>query len=117
MPKSAVPGLFANPVVGVGASVVVPDAVGPDAAAVLLVLVFVLLPRVPVAGERRRKTRGRRKRENSKEIKTSPAAAECSQEEVKFVFRGKETTKKLHFFFYHQQGNAPIIPFFPMSTL
>jgi len=54
--KSAVPGLFANPVVGAGASVIMPDAARPDAAAVFLVLVFVLLPRVEVAGERRRKS-------------------------------------------------------------
>lgn len=54
--------------VGVGASVIVPDATGSDAAAVLLVLVFVLRPCVPVAGERRRK----RKTENKKKNKNEP---------------------------------------------
>lgn len=49
----------------------------------------------------------------------SPTAAELSQEEAKFVFRGKETTKKNSFFLFvcwfflkHQQENALIIPFF-----
>lgn len=47
--KSAIPGLLTNPVVGVGASLVIPDATGPDGATVLLVFVFILLPCVPVA--------------------------------------------------------------------
>lgn len=65
MLTSAIPGFFANPVVGVGTPLVVPDAAGPDGAAVLLVLVLVFLPRVPVAGEKRRKRGRKRKRKKN----------------------------------------------------
>lgn len=75
--ESAIHGLFADPAVEAGTSVAVPDALGADAAAVLLLLVLDLVPRFPVAGGRGRPTkRGEKgKRDDNEARKRSPAAA------------------------------------------
>lgn len=89
--KSAIPGLLTNPAPGMGASLGIPDAIGPDDAAVLLVFVFVLLPCVPVAGARKRGE------EDPKGRKSSPTAAEFPPEEGIALKMRENTTKKLRF--------------------
>lgn len=100
---SAFPGLFTNPVVGVGAVLVEPDAAGLHGATAVLVPVAVLAPSVPKAGERRKEEREEKKKKRTKrgkgrkrKNKKSAAVAELSQEKGKFLFQGKESAEKLH---------------------